>query len=65
MQEPFLSEMYKHLDDLEIRLLLLHQITEFIAENDMNVHNWLFLSQIFQGKTHFFYLVITCYVGSQ
>jgi uncharacterized protein YeeX (DUF496 family) len=39
MQEPFLSEMYKHLDDLEIRLLLLHQITEFIDENDMNSNN--------------------------
>ena len=54
MQEPNLSEIYKHLEDLEIRLLFLHQMSEFITPDcEMNEQNWSFISQLFQGKPYF------------
>lgn len=45
--------MYKRVNDLEIRLLFLHQMSEFMTPDcDMHAQNWSFLSQLFQGTLY-------------
>ena len=43
---------------LDTRLLLLHQISEFIPDCDVDFRNWRFFSQLFQGLLEFYPLLI-------
>lgn len=43
-----LKKLYEF-HELDAKLLLLHQISEFVSDCEVDVQNWQFFSQLFQG----------------